>query len=159
MELILKKDLNKVKGLNTLAPEPWDKEMSVKYLADKLKNKRLPMKSVLLDQTIIAGLGNIYADEVLFATKINPLRLGKDVNLKEVEQIIKSSSDILCSAIEKGGTSIRTYTSSLGVKGSYQDFLKVHYRVLQKCYECDDIIKKIKVGGRGTYYCPTCQKK
>jgi len=158
MQLINKKDLDQVKGLNTLAPEPWDEGMTKEYLMSKLKAKRLPMKSVLLDQTILAGLGNIYADEVLFATKINPLRLGKDISIKEAEAIIKASSEILAKATEKGGTTIRSYTSSLGVEGSYQEFLKAHYRVGEKCFDCNDTIIKIKVGGRGTYYCPTCQK-
>lgn len=158
MQLLLKENLSKVKGLNALAPEPFDQEMTKELLFNKLKNKRLPIKSILLDQTIIAGLGNIYVDEVLFASKISPLKLGKDITLKESAKIIGNSAEILKLAIEKGGTTIRSYTSSLGVEGGYQDFLKVHYRVNQKCFICDGIIKKIKVGGRGTYYCPNCQK-
>ena len=158
MQLIYQKDIAKVKGLNTLGPEPWDSEMTNEYLLNKLKNKRLAIKSILLDQTIIAGLGNIYADEVLFKTRISPLRLGKDIKAKEIELIINSSAEILSEATLKGGTSIYSYTSALGVQGNYQNELKVHFRAKQKCYSCDQLIKKIKVGGRGTYYCSKCQK-
>ena len=122
-----------------------------------LKSK-LPIKELLLDQSIIAGLGNIYVNEVLFASKINPLKKGEDISLKECQSIIDNSISILNKAIEYGGTTIKSYTSSLGVTGHYQDYLKVHKREGLPCEVCNNPIINIKVGGRSTYYCPKCQK-
>jgi formamidopyrimidine-DNA glycosylase len=116
------------------------------------------MKTLLLDQTIISGLGNIYADEVLFYAKVNPLKKGCDITLKECDRIAKGSIAIINKAMEYGGTTIRSYTSSLGVTGHYQDYLKVHTKVNEKCQICGNIIKKIKIGGRSSYYCEVCQK-
>ena len=113
---------------------------------------------MLLDQTIIAGLGNIYADEVAHRARVNPLKLGTGITLKECEKIKEAAKEIIEKAIEYGGTTIRSYTSSLGVTGSYQDFLEVHTKEGEKCPQCGTIIKKEKVGGRSTYYCPKCQK-
>ena len=158
MILLNKSDLNTYKELNKLGFDVGDKNLSPEYLLDKYKNKRLPIKSVLLDQSIIAGLGNIYADEVLFKSNINPLKKACDINKKEAYNIINTSSEIINQAIKCGGTTIRSYTSSLGVKGTYQDFLNVHKREGEPCKICNSTILKIKVGGRSTYYCPKCQK-
>ena len=111
-----------------------------------------------MDQTIINGLGNIYADEVLFASKINPLRIGASITLDECEKIKNSAKEIITKATEMGGSTIRSYTSSLGVIGHYQDELKVHTKAGEKCLSCGSIIEKTRVGGRGTYFCPKCQK-
>lgn len=116
------------------------------------------MKTLLLDQTVINGLGNIYADEVLHAAGINPLRLGSEVTLDECEKIKNAAHDIITKATENGGTTIRSYTSSLGVYGHYQDYLKVHTKEGHICDTCGSVILKTRVGGRGTYYCPKCQK-
>ena len=116
------------------------------------------MKTILLDQTIISGLGNIYADEVLYYAKISPLKKGKDINIDECQRIAEGSIKIINNAIKYGGTTIRSYTSSLGVTGHYQDYLKVHTKANQKCQICGNMIKKIKIGGRSTYYCEKCQK-
>src|SRR5574344_796119 len=158
MELVKYNNLSNVKSLSKLGLEPFSKDLNETYLLNKLKNKRLPMKSLLLDQSIITGLGNIYADEVLFASKINPLTKGNTITKEQAEKIITSSKGILTKAIECGGTTIRSYTSSLGVTGHYQDYLMVHKREGEPCKTCGTKIDKIKVGGRSTYYCPTCQK-
>ena len=86
------------------------------------------------------------------------MRKGKDVNLDECELACKTSKEIILKAYEQGGTTIRSYTSQLGVYGNYQNFLMVHARELRDCKVCGTLIKKIRVGGRGTYFCPTCQK-
>ena len=158
MKLIKDSELDNCIELNKQGYEPGDKNLTASYLIDKFKNKRLPIKTTLLDQSIISGLGNIYVDEVLFASKINPLKPTNEITLEEADKIVKSSDIIIKKAIEYGGTTIRSYTSSLGVKGSYQNYLKVHHRLNEKCYDCGSIINKIKVNGRGTYFCPKCQK-
>ncbi len=158
MKLIKKEDLDKTIEIQKQGKEPMDSTLSSKYLLEKFKGKRLPIKTVLLDQEIISGLGNIYADEVLFASLIHPLKEAKDVTKEECERIIKSSKEIIEKAISLGGTTIRSYTSSLGVTGHYQDYLKVHKREGMPCVICNNPIKRIKVGGRSTYYCEHCQK-
>ena len=142
--------------LKELGLEPFDKKLDVNYLKEKFKNKNLSIKTVLLDQSILSGLGNIYVDEVLFKSKISPFKKAKDINDKEIDLIINSSKEILDKAIKLGGTTIRSYTSSLGVTGSFQDYLMVHTKKI--CSICNSNIKKSKIGGRSTYYCPKCQK-
>jgi len=156
IQLVETKNLNKVSGLSKLALEPF--EITKEEIYEKLKKKSMPIKSILLDQTIIAGLGNIYVDEVLFATGIHPLRLGKNISIEECQKIIDSSIEILNKSIEEGGTTIMSYTSSLGVTGNYQNYLKVHKTKSKECSICNSKIERIKVGGRGTYFCPHCQK-
>lgn len=158
MKLIKKEELETTEEIQKQGLEPNDKKLTKEYLLDNFKKKRLPIKTVLLDQTIISGLGNIYSDEVLYGAKIHPLRSANTITLEECDKIIESANKIISKAIEKGGTTIRSYTSSLGVKGSYQDYLKVHKREGMPCDSCQKPIKRIKVGGRSTYFCEHCQK-
>ncbi len=158
MNLVLKDKLDTVEGVRKQGIEPIDSNLTKEYLFYKFNKKSLPMKSLLLDQTIISGLGNIYADEVLFKAGINPLRLGKSITLEECDKIRKASNDIISEAIKCGGTTIRSYTSSLGVTGRFQQNLMVHKREGLECKKCHSLIKKIVVGGRSTYYCEKCQK-
>ena len=158
MRLVTKDRLNDVEELSKLGIDGNDDKLNGGYLIDKFKNKKLPIKTVLLDQSIIAGLGNIYADEVLFKSGIHPLKKSCDITMEEANKICKSSKEILDKAIEYKGTTIRSYTSSLGVFGNYQDFLMVHTKENEKCKICNNIIKRIKVNGRSTYYCDNCQK-
>lgn len=146
------------KPLNELGLEPWDTDLTIDYLKQKYINKTIPIKTVLLDQSIITGIGNIYADEILFLSKINPLKKAKELDDKELEKIINNTRLILEQAIESGGTTIRTYESSEGVHGRFQQNLLVHNQLGKKCNICDTDIIKIVVNGRGTYYCPNCQK-
>ena len=136
--------------------EPDSEKLTKEYIYNSIHKKNKPIKTLLLDQSIINGLGNIYVDEVLFASSINPEKLGKDISLEECERIRVNSRDIIKLATELGGSTIRSYTSSLGVTGHYQDHLKVHTKDI--CPNCNNKIVKIRVGGRGTYYCPKCQK-
>ena len=158
MKLIKKEELKDCVEIQKQGYEPGDKDLTSSYLLAKFKNKKIPIKTVLLDQSIISGLGNIYVDEVLFASGINPLKETSLINEEEAKKIISTSKSIIEKAILNGGTTIRSYTSSLGVTGSYQNYLKVHQRLNEKCYNCGSIINKISVNGRGTYYCPKCQK-
>ncbi|MBR1385197.1 MAG: DNA-formamidopyrimidine glycosylase [Bacilli bacterium] len=156
--LIEKDKIYSMKPYTELGLEPWDKELTSDYLKEKYMKKTLPIKSVLLDQSIITGIGNIYADEILFLSHINPLTRAKDLTDKNREDIIKNTIKVLDKAIEEGGTTIRSYTSEEGVTGRFQNNLNVHQREKEPCHFCKSIIVKIKVGGRGTYYCPKCQK-
>ena len=135
------------------------KNLTPSYLKEKYKNKKLPIKTVLLDQSIITGIGNIYADEILFLSKINPLEKASNLNDEQLSKIITNTKNVLEKAIKEGGTTIRSYTSEEGVTGLFQNELYVHQRENEECRICKTIIKKIKVGGRGTYYCEKCQQK
>ena len=157
MHLIKKDEINKKGPLIDLGLEPWDKNLTVEYLKNKYSKKRLPIKSVLLDQSIIVGIGNIYADEILFLSGINPLAKAKDLSEDKLESIINNVKIVLEKAIKEGGTTIRSYSSVNGIHGMFQQELNVHTKVGCKCPRCGNIIKKIKVGGRGTYYCCKCQ--
>ena len=156
--LIEKDKIYSMKPYTELGLEPWDKELTSNYLKEKYGKKTLPIKSVLLDQSIITGIGNIYADEILFLSKINPLTKAKDLTDKNRKDIIKFTKEVLDKAIEEGGTTIRSYTSEEGVTGMFQNNLFVHQREKELCRICKNPIVKIKVGGRGTYFCPKCQK-
>ena len=158
MKLVKKEEMKNCIEIQKQGYEPGDKNLTGDYLLQKFKGKRIPMKTMLLDQTIISGLGNIYVDEVLFRCNINPLKKPNDITLDEANNICKASDEIIKKAIECGGTTIRSYTSSLGVEGSYQKYLQVHRREGLKCNKCNSIIKRIVVNGRSTYYCPKCQK-
>lgn len=158
MQLIEKENINKIGPFLEMGLEPWDKKLNTLYLKEKFLRKKLPIKSCLLDQRIIVGIGNIYADEILFLSKINPLKEANSLSLEELERIIDNTKLVLEKAIEKGGTTIRSYTSLNGIHGLFQQELYVHSKEGQKCLICGSDILKIKVGGRGTYYCPKCQK-
>ncbi len=158
MNLILKQDLEHIECIRKQGLEPGDKDLTADYLLQKFKNKHIPIKTALLDQTIISGLGNIYANEVLFYAKVNPLKSAGALTKKECEKIVEGASKIIKEAIEMGGTTIRSYTSSLGVTGRFQQNLKVHKREGEDCFVCGTKILNIKVGGRSTYYCSKCQK-
>ena len=155
MYLIPKEDTYKVKPLSELGYEYYDKELTEEYLLNKFKNKSLPIKTVLLDQSIITGIGNIYDDEILFMSKINPLQKASTLTKKDCINIINNTKSVLDRAVEKGGTTIKSFTSSEGVHGLFQHELLVHGKDI--CPNCGNKITKIKVNGRGTYYCEKCQ--
>lgn len=158
MNLVKKSDLDKVEAIKKQGIEANSKDLNRNYLYEHIHNKKIPIKTLLLDQTIISGLGNIYANEVLFASGVNPLRLGSEISLNECETIVSSSIKIINEAIKNGGTTIKSYASSLGVTGRFQSHLMVHKRENEPCKVCNTLILNVKVGGRSTYYCPKCQK-
>lgn len=158
MHLVKKEELDSCKALSNVGMEPFDENLNSKYLLDKYKTKKLPIKTVLLDQSIVAGIGNIYADEILYLCKLNPLKQANEVTKKEADKIIIYTREVLGKAISLGGTTIRSYESSEGVHGRFQQELLVHNKEHENCSHCQTEIIKITVGGRGTYYCPKCQK-
>lgn len=159
MHLIIKNEVNDRKPLNELGLEPFDNNLTVKYLEEKFqRRKNLSIKSVLLDQKVIVGIGNIYANEILFSCKISPFKKANLLNSSELQSIIDNTKKILKQAIIDGGTTIRSYTSSEGVHGRFQQNLLVHMKDNQPCPNCGRLIVKEKINGRGTYFCPDCQK-
>lgn len=140
-----------------LGPEPFDESFNHEYVKEYFSKIKKPIKEVLLDQSFVAGCGNIYADEVCSAIEIRPDTPVNRLNDEDIDRLIVSVRDILNEAIKAGGTTIRSYTSSLGVSGRFQLSLRVH--TLDKCPKCGSDIIKIRIGGRGTYYCPLCQKE
>lgn len=158
MNLVKKSDIDKVEAIKKQGIEANSDKLTKEYLYDKIHKKNIPIKSLLLDQTIISGLGNIYANEVMFDARINPNKLGKDISLNECDLIVKASKKIIDAAIKDGGTTIKSYTSSLGVTGRFQQHLMVHKREGEECKVCGTLIENIKIGGRSTYFCPKCQK-
>ncbi len=159
MRLVKTEEIYKTPEIAKLGIEPDNKALTGEYLYNMVHDSKLPIKSLLLDQSIINGLGNIYTNEVLFAAGIHPETEGNKITLKDAKKMVEESRKIITKATEMGGTTIRSYTSSLGVYGSYQSELKVQSRDKEKCLVCGSDIKKIRVGGRGTYFCPKCQKR
>ncbi|MFW6284872.1 MAG: DNA-formamidopyrimidine glycosylase [Bacillota bacterium] len=144
--------------LLTLGPEPLDEDFTVETLYPKLGTKR-PIKAALLDQTTMSGIGNIYADEILFCAGLHPAVKAYKVKRPTLKKIVKCSRSIIHDAVEAGGTTIRTYRNALGIDGRFQLNLKVHTLEGMPCTVCGHPIKKTKVATRGTYYCPVCQKR
>lgn len=154
MDLV--KEENELLSLQKLGPEPISDQLTLYYLKKQLFKKNVYIKTALLDQHIIAGLGNIYVDEILFKSKILPNRKANELNDLEIVSIINNSNIVIKKAIELGGSSIRTY-SNLGEKGHMQELHQVYRKNNHPCSICGTTIKKIKLNGRGTHFCPHCQ--
>ena len=159
LALCEKDKLYEYPAIKKMGYDPYDDRLTKEYLFDKYSRTKKYIKTVLLDQTIFTGLGNIYANEVLFASNINPYRPANKVSIDECQKIIDNARDILKRAEEAGGTTIRSYTSSLGVTGRFQYDLFVHSRDKEKCKVCDTPIVCEQINGRSAYYCPKCQEK
>ena len=153
-----KKEL--VKYLKNFGMEPLEKKFNIKYLKKVLNNKNKNIKNILLDQKYISGIGNIYANEILFFSKINPNKLGKKINISEMKKLLVFSKKVLRKAIKKGGSTIRDFKNAEGTKGSFQDEFKVYNKDGFKCPNslCAKFIKKITISNRSSFYCPDCQK-
>ncbi len=145
--------------IKKLAKEPW--EMSADELYEKLqRHKNSLIKPTILDQTIICGLGNIYADESLFMSKIHPERKSGTITKAEAKKLLESAREVMEKSIDSGGSTMATYVKADGTKGDYlEKFANVFHREGKNCPVCGTTIEKIKVGGRGTHFCPNCQKR
>ncbi|MGL5916672.1 MAG: DNA-formamidopyrimidine glycosylase [Culicoidibacterales bacterium] len=159
MELTSQTQLWELRSLKKLGYEPFSVEATPTYLFAKFQRTTRAIKAVLLDQHVIVGLGNIYVDEVLFRAKIYPETPANQLSQLQASEILAASIAVLNKAIALGGTTIRTYQSIFGVDGRFQNELAVHTKAGEACVTCGTPIEKMKVGGRGTYYCPTCQKR
>lgn len=151
-------DEGKIPRLMKLGPEPLDKSFTLKKLNERLQNKKSLLKSVLLDQNVVSGIGNIYADEILWEAKLNPKKSVDSLSKIQKEKLYKSIKKILKKAVELRGTSISDYRDAFGEKGSYQKVRKVYKRDGENCYRCKTKLNRTKVSNRGTTYCPKCQK-
>ena len=158
MKLSTEKEYRDVKDIAQLGPEPF-KVNDVNYLLNRCKKSSLAIKSTLLDQTLMTGLGNIYADEVLFASKIHPLTPANKITKQEWSTIIDNAKRILNDAIEAGGSTIKSYHPGKDIDGNFQSALLAYGKKGEKCPRCGVIMRFIKVNGRGTTYCPNCQKQ
>ncbi|MBG1261416.1 DNA-formamidopyrimidine glycosylase [Nostoc commune] len=145
-------------GLAILAADPFSPEFTVEYLASKLQNRRRPIKTALLDQSVVAGLGNIYADEALFKSGILPETLCIDLQLKQIERLRTAIIQVLETSIEAGGTTFSNFLSVKGVNGNYGGVAWVYNRAGEPCRVCGTPIQRIRLGGRSSHFCPQCQK-
>ncbi len=143
-----------VRSLESLGIEPLSDGFTADYLKEKIKNRQSPIKNILLNQQIIAGIGNIYACEILFRSAVNPAATSKDLCNEDLEKIVKHTKDVLKEAIKCNGTTISDYRRVDDKQGSFQNFLNVYGK--ETCPN-DHKILKIKQAGRTTYYCPVCQ--
>jgi formamidopyrimidine-DNA glycosylase len=141
-----------------LGPEPLDTEFTVDTLAERLRQRQAPIKAVLLDQGFIAGIGNMYADEALFAAKIHPLRKASSLSAKEIRNLYKAIVDVLRLAIDSKGASVDTYKRPDGGLGTAHDNFNVAHRAGKPCPVCGISIQRIALRNRGSYFCPNCQK-
>jgi len=139
-------------------PEPIDPEFDCQWFATKLKKRKTPIKAVLLDQSFVAGLGNIYVDEALWRAKIQPMRRSDRVTKAEAATLCKAAGDVMNESIKVGGTTFQHFVDTGGDAGNFTDYLQVFGQQGKVCKRCGDIIKKTRCAGRGTHYCPGCQK-
>lgn len=156
----LTQDATQVSGLNSLGLEPLDADFSAAYWQEKIKRRpKMLVKAGLLDQTMVAGLGNIYADEVLFQAGVHPERTLGSLTEAENQRLAQAMREILQASIAQRGTTFRDYVDGNNEKGGYQEFLRVFQKLNQPCPNCGEQIQRIKVAGRSSYFCPHCQTK
>lgn len=139
-----------------LGPEPWD--TTAEQLGERLRRSRRTVKALLLDQSVVAGVGNIYADEALFAARISPVTLGRQLTDSQVRRLHRALNQVLRRAIEARGTTIRNYVGGSGLGGGFQQRLQVYARAGQPCRRCRGRLQRIRVAGRSTHFCPHCQR-
>ncbi len=158
-KILDQESLKEFEYLNKLGPEPLDKDFSLKIFKARLDlRKNSKIKSVLLDQSIIAGLGNIYTDESLWMAKIHPLEVINKLSQSRIQKLYESMLEVLNLSISRGGSSDRNYIDIVGKKGTYIDFANVYKKAGMPCKRCSTNIIRIKVASRGTHICPKCQK-
>ncbi len=142
-----------------MGPEPFGDAFSVAYLRGALEGRSAPLKSFLLDQRRIAGVGNIYADEALFRARLHPLRAAGSVGPREARRLHAALLETLQAGIDHEGSSIESFIDPAGRRGSFQEILSVYQRTGQPCRDCGATVRRLEVGGRGTHYCPSCQPR
>jgi formamidopyrimidine-DNA glycosylase len=147
-----------ITGLAKLAVDPFAGEFTVDYLAQKLKNRRRPIKTALLDQSVVAGLGNIYADEALFMSQIRPETQCTELTRSHIQKLHPAIVQVLTNSIEAGGTTFSNFLNVQGVNGNYGGVALVYNRTGQPCRVCGNPIQRIRLGGRSSHFCLECQK-
>jgi formamidopyrimidine-DNA glycosylase len=158
MRLLPTAEVPQIDFFQKVGPEPLAQDFTWQIMRDRLqRRKNTSIKAALLDQTVIAGIGNIYADESLWGAKIHPATLVRDLSDAQIKRLHQALVEVLQMAIAKGGSTDRSYVNAEGKKGSYLSFARVFRREGQPCPRCGTIIVKSRVAGRGTHTCPHCQ--
>jgi formamidopyrimidine-DNA glycosylase len=147
-----------ITGLAKLAVDPFAAEFTIDYLAEKLKNRRRPIKTALLDQSVVAGLGNIYADEALFMSQIRPETQCTELTRSHIQKLHPAIIQVLSNSIEAGGTTFSNFLNVQGVNGNYGGVALVYNRTGEACRICASPIQRIRLGGRSSHFCLECQK-
>lgn len=155
LKIVGEDELKKIK--NKFGIEPLTKNFTFEKFKEIFKKKKKNIKAILMDQALIAGIGNIYADEILFKAKIKPARIAASLKDDEMKKIFNAANEILKKAIKFRGTTFSDFVDSQGRKGNFSGILKVYGREGEKCFRCGGVVKKIKLGGRGTRFCEKCQ--
>lgn len=151
-------ELGRIAGLATMGPEPLSPEFTFDYFRMMLKKRQSSIKAVLLNQQVIGGLGNIYVDESLAVAGIAPTRSAASLSEDEANKLYRAINQVIEEGIVHGGTSFRDYRDGVGQTGSHQHYLRVYGRKGQPCQRCGTPIVRTEVGGRGTHFCPNCQR-
>jgi len=157
IDLVEQQKINHHQMMKNLGPEPLSDEFNAKYLESALKNKKINIKTAMMDNKIVVGVGNIYINESLFESNISPLKPAQNLKLNELEILVKNIKKILKKAIKQGGSTLRDYVKLNGDIGGFQFDFKVYGRDNEKCSNCEDVIIRIKQNGRSSFYCPYCQ--
>ena len=147
-----------IKGLGSLGPEPFSEEFDAKYLKKVISKRTKSIKAILLDQTIVAGIGNIYADESLYSAGISPFREAKTIKKYELINLKESIVNVLKKSIGSGGTTFSDFRDLAGENGNFGLQTNVYRRTGKKCRKCGNFIERQKIVGRSTHWCPNCQK-
>ncbi len=161
MKLVPSSDINELKGIGELAPEPFSGDFSLAYLKETLGRSRRTLKTILLDQTRVLGLGNIYAAEALFRARINPFKIAAELSSKRVERLHQSIRDVLRAAVSGNSSSRISLENSEGFSygEAFGRVWQVYEREGEPCFKCGARIRRLTHGGRSTYWCPTCQRR
>jgi len=153
------KNIYNSKFLKNLGPEPFSNKLTVNIVKNKMKKSSRNIKSCLMDQKFIAGIGNIYASEILFKSKIHPTTIAKSISSVKIKKLIKSIKEVLYIAIKDGGSTIRDFMFNEDNKGNFQNKFNVYDRYGLECHICKNKIQKLVINLRSTYFCPKCQRK
>ncbi len=158
VRVVPRDSLPALKELRGLGPEPLSAGFNPGYLAERARGRKVAIKNLIMDQKIVAGVGNIYASEILFRARVRPTRSAGRLKREELERIAEFTPMILRAAIDGRGTTFRNYRDSEGRPGTFADRLQVYGRAGEKCYQCSSPIKSVTVGQRASFFCPKCQK-
>ena len=148
-----------ITGLGELGVDPFSQNFSVDYFSKKLSNCRRPIKSALLDQSIVAGIGNIYADEALFKSGIRPETLCTQLQIEQISRLRTAIIEVLEASIAVGGTTFSNFLNVQGVNGNYSGVAWVYNRAGEPCRVCETPIQRLRLAGRSSHFCPQCQTK
>jgi formamidopyrimidine-DNA glycosylase len=160
LKILKSKNIEKESHLSALGPEPISKSFNFKYFKKNIINKKKNIKNILMDQHFVAGLGNIYVNEVLFLSGVHPKKSIKKISSIEIKKIIKNTKKILKKSIQDGGSSIKDFSDSFGEEGKFQQNFNVYGKEGGECIkiECKNTINKIYIANRATFFCKSCQK-